>query len=671
MCIYAAMSLVMVRNVSLAFGGRTLFDNVNFQINDRDRIGLVGPNGTGKTTLLRIVTGEVSPDGGEVRPLKGIKLGYLPQEAIDVPDSQLLPWILESVPGSAQLRRQIESVEIDLEDARDEELQAELGRRLSHLYAELEHLDTLFSRFEAERILFGLGFGEPDLNRPLKELSGGWQMRASLARLLFQQPDVLLMDEPTNHLDVPSVHWLDDYLGRFGQALVLICHDREFLNRHIKRVVSMEEEGLRSYAGNYDQYVKNREMEEEIAESKSKNQERKVREAQRFIERFRSKATKARQVQSKIKLMDKIELVETYKKRKTIRFSFPVVHRSGRDVLSIENLAKRFAGPPLFKDLTLRVQRGERIAIVGPNGAGKTTLLRIVAGEMQPDAGEVHYGHNVTMSYYAQHQTEQLNPNGSVLEEVLRAAPDSGVGYIRDVCGSFLFSGDDVDKAVGVLSGGEKARVALARLLVAPGNLMLMDEPTNHLDLFSSEVLIKALMEYDGTLLFVSHNQSFVNQLATKVWDLAKGEVEEYPGNLKEYYLHRDRVEQREAEAAAAQKNGTNTDEQPKAMSKEARKGQRRLDAERRSLVGRVVEPIRKELTEVEARIETLETRESEVSKLLADPQVFENPEKSGPLLAEYNALRKELDRLIDRWEKCQARLDKATREMEKELGAA
>jgi ATP-binding cassette subfamily F protein 3 len=655
------MSLILIQDVFLAFGDRTLFDEVSFQVNEGDRVGLVGPNGTGKTTLLRLILGELTPDRGEVRRLKGIRLGYLPQEVLDVPNRPLLPWVLSAVPGAAGLKERLEFTEKALQEADDPVQQSELAHRLSDLYLELDHLDTLFSAHEAERILLGLGFCAAELGRPLIELSGGWRMRAALARLLFQQPDVLLLDEPTNHLDVPSVHWLEEYLNRFSHAMVLICHDREFLNRQIRRVVSLEEEGLRAYSGNYDQYLKAREQEEKILEARAKRQEQKVKEAVRFIERFRSKSSKARQAQSKIKMVDKLELVRTHKRRKTIRFSFPSVPPSGRDVLSINNVSKSFGDTYLYSHLNLRVQRGDRVAVIGPNGVGKTTLLRIIAAEIVPDEGSVSLGHNVTLNYYAQHHAEQLNPQQTVLHEVHKAAPDATVGQIRDTCGAFLFSGDDVDKAVGVLSGGEKARVALARLLVAPGNLMLIDEPTNHLDLISSEILIQALSAYTGTLIFVSHNQSFINQLAIKIWDIEGGRVEEYPGNLKEYYEHLTLIQ----EAKEAVKTPVIVPAQgPQRESKSDQKEKRRIEAERRQSTSRILGPIKKKLAELEGRIEELEKRQVTLSNQLVDPGIYTDHKKSGALLVEHNQVRNKLEELLARWEYQQSLLEEAKRQL-------
>ncbi len=649
------MSLVTVLNLSLTFVGREILKEVNFQVEPGDRIGLVGPNGSGKTSLLRMMVGELAPDKGEIRITKGVRVGYLPQDVYEVLSGRLLQFVVDSVPSRVPLNDQLAALEASLADHPDPETQSKLAAQLADVHHKIIDLDAQYPLHLAEKILLGLGFKPEDFEKPMGSLSGGWKMRAALAGLLYQNPDLLLLDEPTNHLDVPSVHWMEEFLRTYKGAMVLICHDREFLNRQSQRTISFEPEGMRFYSGNYEHYLKAREEESRVLESRAKHQEQKVREAERFIERFRAKASKARQAQSKIKLVKKIELVETFQKRKTIRFSFPEVPRSGREVLSIQGLTKSFGPLTLYKDLHLRVMRGERVAIVGPNGAGKTTLLRLIAGELQPDQGQASLGHNVTMSYYAQHLSEMLDPNKTILSEVYQVVPHETVSFVRGVCGAFLFSGPDVDKPVAVLSGGERARVSLAKILVKPGNFMVMDEPTNHLDILSSEMLIDALQDFDGTLLFVSHNQSFVNRLATKIWDIRDSAVVEYPGTLHEYFTH---LAGKEAEVEPDRQ------EESEEPARQKKKDLRREKAEKRSLISTALKPIQAKLKQLEERIDKIEKRRTEVEQLLADPEVFKDKSKSIPLLNEYGAIRKKLDELMSRWEYQQQQLETAKKEM-------
>jgi ATP-binding cassette subfamily F protein 3 len=654
------MSLVTILNLSLTFVGREILKEVNFQIEPGDRIGLVGPNGSGKTSLLRMIVGELPPDKGEIRITKGIRVGYLPQDVYEVLSGRLLQFLVESVPSRVHLKAQLAALESSLGDHPDPQTQSKLAGQLAEVHHKIIDLDAHYPLHLAEKILLGLGFKPEDFERPMSSLSGGWKMRAALASLLYQSPDLLLLDEPTNHLDVPSVHWIEDFLRGYKGAMVLICHDREFLNRQSERTISFEPEGMKFYNGNYEHYLKAREEETRVLEARAKHQEQKVKEATRFIERFRAKASKARQAQSKIKLVKKIELVETFQSRKTIRFSFPEVPRSGREVLSIQGLSKSFGPLTLYEDLNLRVMRGERVAIIGPNGAGKTTLLRLIAGEIPPDQGVAAVGHNVTMSYYAQHLSEMLDPNRTILSEVYQVVPHETISFIRGVCGAFLFSGPDVDKAVGILSGGERARVSLAKILVKPGNFMVMDEPTNHLDIISSEMLIDALQDFDGTLLFVSHNQSFVNRLATKIWDMRDGAVVEYPGTLNEYFDH---LAGKEAESTVEEEDRDQGDEE-EAGSRQKRKTLRKEKAEKRNLIAAALKPIQTKLKQLEERIDEIETRKAEVEQLLADPDLFKDKSKSVPLLNEYGELRKKLDELMSRWEYQQGQLEAAKREL-------
>ncbi len=652
------MSLITITDLSLSFLGKQLFLDVGLQVESGDRIGLVGPNGSGKTTLLRLIAGEITPDKGEIARAKGIRIGYLPQDIRTALSGRLLQSVLDSVPGRMGLGQEIAGVEKALEGSSRQQDQLRLAARLAALHQQMSDLDVRHPPHEAERILAGLGFKEEDFTVSVSLLSEGWKMRAGLASLLYQRPDLLLLDEPTNHLDIPSVHWLEEFLQTYKGAMLLVSHDRDLLNRQISRTISLEQEGMRSYRGNYDSFLASREEEIKTLEGQSRRQEQKVREAQRFIERFRAKASKARQAQSKIKLLKKMELVESYRPQNAIHFSFPPVERSGKQVVAIKDVAKGFQGKGLYANLNLAVLSGERVAIIGPNGSGKTTLLRMIAGELLPDQGEIRLGHKVFTSYFAQHHLDMLDPGKTIVEEVSTSASDDTLGRVRSICGAFLFSGDEVDKPIGVLSGGEKARVSLAKLLVRPGNLMLMDEPTNHLDLLSSETLINALSDFRGTMVFVSHNQSFVNQLATKIWDIRNREIEEYPGKLYEYYDHLDRL----SESSALQNQPVRTP-----LGKNAkgdRKEQRREEAEKRKRIRATLKPIEDRLMGLEKRIAALEKRQKELETLLSDPEVFADSNQGVSYMKEYREVRDKLTELMGRWEFGQAELEAAKREL-------
>ena len=662
------MSLVTILDISHSFSGKDLFRDVRLQVAPGDRVGLVGPNGSGKTTLLRLIVGEMTPDEGEIRISKGTRLGYLPQDVHETMTGTLLRSLLHTIPGRKKLAEELASTEKAIEKHPAKDMQVKLAGRLTEIHQEIADLDVQFPPHEAEKILLGLGFGPEDFEKPLSSLSGGWKMRAALARLLYQKPEILLMDEPTNHLDIPSVRWFEEYLQTHSGAMVLICHDRDFLNRQVNRILSIEPEGFRSYSGNYDFYLKAREEENRVLEARARNQEQKIREAKKFIERFKAKASKARQAQSKIKLIDKIALVETQQRHKTIRFSFPEVPRSGRDVLKLEGLSKGFDTKPLYSNLHLQVQRGDRIAIIGPNGSGKTTLLRMVAREITPDRGKVILGHGVTMSYYAQHHSEMLDPRKTIIEEVYQVVPHESVSFVRGVCGAFLFSGSDVDKSIGVLSGGFTrilARVSLAKILVKPGNLLVMDEPTNHLDLLSSEMLINALGEYNGTLLFVSHNQAFAGRLARKIWDIHNRTILEYPGTLYEYYDYLSAMDTPlTTHANGDAPGGEVTDQQDAGDSAKSRKMVRKEKAERRRQIAETLKPIQDKLHALEERIDELETRKDHLEKELADPDIFRDKERSLPLLTEYQEVKEKLEELMGRWEYQHEALDNTERDL-------
>ena len=653
------MSLITISRLSLAFLGKTIFHDAGLQVNSGDRIGLVGPNGSGKTTLLRLIAAEASPDAGEIVRAKGIRIGYLPQDVRAGLSGHVLESVLDSIPKRKSLAHEIARLERSQHTKGDSSEQLKLAERLAELHQEMSILEMQFPPHEAEKVLAGLGFSADLFSAPISSLSEGWKMRVLLGALLYQRPDLLLLDEPTNHLDIPSVHWLEQFLQAFKGALVLVSHDRDFLNRQTNRIISLELEGMRGYRGNYDFYLKARAEEKLTLDAMARNQELRVKEARKFIERFRYKASKARQVQSKIKLLKKMELIESHRPQKTIRFSFPPVAQSGREAVAIKAISKGFNEKILYENVAFTVMRGDRIAIIGPNGSGKTTLLRMIAGEIGTDTGEIKLGQNVSMSYFAQHHLDMLDPKKTILEEISQAAPQETIGYVRNVCGAFLFSGHEVDKPISVLSGGEKARVSLGKLLVRPGNLMLMDEPTNHLDLISSETLIDALADYRGTLVFVSHNQSFVNRLATKIWDIRDRMIEEYPGNLDEYYDHLDRVSK--PDLADPNEGGNRLTAAP---DKKGRKDQKRQDAEKRKQIRATLKPIQDKLLQLEERIADLEKTKKELEITLSDPEVFADTVKSVPLLTQYNDARAKLDELMARWEYAQDRLESAKREL-------
>jgi ATP-binding cassette subfamily F protein 3 len=648
-----------VINLSHAFDGKDLFKGIGFQIEPGDRIGLVGPNGSGKTTLLRLLNGLVEAISGEIRITRGTRIGYLPQDLQEKPTGLLLDSTLNSIPERAQLNRKIQEINQSLNAGTDEHERSILNTRLAEVQQAMLDLETLYPAHQAQKILAGLGFKPEDFQRELKTFSGGWQMRAALGSLLYQNPDLFLLDEPTNHLDLPSVRWLEEFLQGYKGAIVLICHDRDFLNRQVRRILSFEPEGIRAYTGNYAFYLKAREEERRTLDNKARNQEQKIKEAKRFIERFQAKASKARQAQSKIKLMKNIKMVQTHKRRKSIRFSFPTVEQSGRNVVTIQGLTKGFGARPLYQNLNLHVLRGERVAIIGPNGAGKTTLLRMLAQEMQPDQGQITLGHGVNLSYYAQHHSEMLDGNKTILEEVYEIVPHEAVSFVRGICGAFLFSGEDVDKSISVLSGGERARVALAKILVKPGNLLIMDEPTNHLDIISSEILTDALTEFGGTILFVSHNQYLVNRLATRIWDIKPGEVVEYPGKLYEYLEHLSAIAGKSDQYVHEGSDQAEEQAQESPKSKiTTRKQLRRERAEQRQRIRVAIKPVQDQLHDLEKRIAVLEKKEQELGQLLADPHVYKDNEKYPSLLREYKAGKSELEELLEKWEKTQQELE-------------
>ena len=664
------MSLVVLDEVTLFFADRMIFDAVSLRLGHGDRVGLIGPNGSGKTTLLRVIAGEQEVDDGKVTRASGVRVGWLPQDLAIAGGRSLIDLILSSVPGRAELHGRLATAEAELEELTgtgdDEAALLDAAADIAELHDRIDHFERLFGEHEALAILAGLGFGPGDEQRDIGELSGGWKMRGVLAGLLFQRPDVLLLDEPTNHLDLPSVAWFSEFLKRWNRCFVLISHDREFLNEQISRVVSLELEGLRSYPGNYEKYVEQRAEEETILAGKAKNLARERERLTRFVDRFRAQANKARAVQSRIKALERMESVETYQKRGVMRFSFPPTARTVNEVVRVEGLRKAYGSHVVFPGIDLTVRRGEKIGIIGVNGAGKTTLLRMLAGELPYDGGTIRIGSGVEVGYYAQHHADTLDLSATVYEVVQRASPDTPPARVRSILGAFMFSGDDTDKPVKVLSGGEKARVALARLLVAPGNLLLMDEPTNHLDLASSESLAASLGTFDGTLVFVSHNRSLIRTLATKIWNVEDQRVEVYPGTLDEYMYS---MAQRRIAVATAE-TGSRRDPRgaaPAASAAKSRdddKARKRREAEARQKRSVKLCPLEKAVAQLEDRIGQLEAEQKARSAELADPSVYDEAARRNRLLSEYQAASDKLEELTARWEAAMAALEAAKAEL-------
>ncbi len=649
------MSLVIVNGLSLSYGKKTLFDSSAFTLGPTDRIGLVGANGTGKSTLLKILIGQVTPDHGTLTFRRKSRVGYLPQDLQALPPGSLVDAVMSTVPGRDVLDERLVSTEQQLGATSDADEQMELAAELAELHEERDHFDAHFGKHRAEQILLGLGFKVSDFGRVTTEFSGGWRMRAALAGLLLQDPDLLLLDEPTNHLDLPTLAWFDAFLKRSRKAMVLISHDRGFLNRQINKVISLETEGVRTWSGNYEDYRRQRAEEYERLLVQAEKVDARRKELETFINRFKAKASKASQAQSKMKQLAKLESVQLHEERQVVSFKFPMVAQSGREVVKFEGIRKAFGDNVIYDKLNAQVLRGQRIAIVGMNGAGKTTLLKILAGELEADAGTATLGHNVVLGYYAQHHADTLERDHTILQEMMELVPDKPQSFVRSVLGSFLFSGDDVEKKIGVLSGGERARVALAKLLLKPANLLVMDEPTNHLDLDSAEALIEALEGYTGTLMFVSHNRSFLDALATHVWDVRDRTVVPYPGNLAEYLTHLD------AEAAARAKGEDVSSAAEKGAEKISEKDRKRLEAEARQAKSAKSTPLKKEIAKLEARIAELEAAQKEREAQLVDPAFTSDFAKSRPVLEAHREAAEELEAAMARWEAASSELASLT----------
>ncbi len=652
--------MLQIQNLSYSIGERDLLKEISWIINPGLRVALIGPNGAGKTTLLRILNGELETSRGNIVKPRTYKIGYLPQEEISVDTGSILSLVLEGHQEIIEIEDEMNSIHSRLEfEAGD---QTSILERLGDLESRYSVLGGYELESLAKKILVGLGFKQTDFHRPVSDFSGGWRMRGYLARILIQQPDLLLLDEPTNHLDLESLEWLEVYLRSFSGSMIIVSHDRFFLDRLAQEIAELERGKLTHYAGNYRFFEKKKALIHEQLLKKWDEQKEERERLQKFIDRFRYKATKAAQVQSRVKRLEKLEEIEIPKEAKAIHFKIKADVVSYREVLHIGDLDFRYDTEWVLRGLNLNIVRGEKVALVGVNGAGKTTLTRLITEELKPVSGTLHLGERVQTGYYAQHQVDTLNLNNSIYEEVASAAARSFQPKLRDILGVFQFSGGDIEKRIGVLSGGEKARVSLAKILLSPSNFLIMDEPTNHLDLKSKEALEQALIDYDGTLLLISHDRYFLDKLVNRVIELRDGKLTEYLGNYSEY------LSRREDTTDSTPVAETSRPEDPGKPVLKKSKEQKRLEAEARQNVSKERNRVKKEIDRLEEKLDTLTKRQSDLESQLADPKTYQNADLVTSLQLEYNRISEEVPVLEIKWEKAQLEYESILTAMEQAL---
>jgi ATP-binding cassette subfamily F protein 3 len=645
--------MISVNNLSIHFTGTDLFSNVSFLVNDRDRIGLTGKNGSGKTTLLNIIAGELRPQEGEIIIPTDTSIGYLPQEINTKSDETVYNEALKAFSETLRLEKQIQNLTDEIARRTDYESKeyAKLIHNLTEANDRFNIIGGQTMQADIERVLTGLGFKKTDFQRPVKEFSSGWQMRVELAKILLRKPEVILLDEPTNHLDIESIQWLEEFLINYYGAVMLVSHDRAFLDNVTKRTIEIAGGKIYDYKAGYSEYVKMREERLEQQTASYNNQQKQIREIERFVERFRYKSTKAKQVQSRIKMLDKMEEIELDDiDKSSIHFRFPPAPHSGKVVLEAINLGKKYGDLTVLKEVNFAILKGDKLAFVGRNGEGKSTLAKIIVKELD-FTGTLKYGHNIRIGYFAQNQGDYLDPDKTVFETIDDIATGDIRKRVRAILGSFLFSGETIEKKVKVLSGGEKSRLSLAKLLLTPSNLLILDEPTNHLDMQSKDILKNALLQFDGTLIIVSHDRDFLQGLTDKLFEFRDNHIKEHLGGIYEFLETRKLQTLKQLEKQMQSK-----DYRPESKS------QNKLNYEKKRQLERDIRKINSEISKSERKIEELETEIEQSHKILSDPtSYFDNPDYD-KITKDYEKLKRNLEAEMNRWEELHLKLEETER---------
>ncbi len=638
--------MISLFEITINYGTRYLFDNINLRVSGKERYGLIGANGAGKSTLLKLICGIQQPDSGEIVISKHTTIGYLPQETVNLIGKTVFQEVYDSAEDLTYIRNEIRDIQYEIENTvdRNSEVYLDLLNEYSELQEKYHLLEGYKLNSKVEKILLGLGFQENDFNRPSEEFSGGWQMRIALAKLLLQNPSILLLDEPTNHLDIESLIWLENYLINYSGAILIVSHDKNFLNNITNNTIEIFNGSLTSYSGNYDFFLAEKEKRKELTENRIRNQQKYIKEQEKFIERFRYKATKAKAVQSRIKMLDKIELLEEIENDKHIRFSFPPALHSGKIVMEIKNLSKSYDGKEnVLEDISLVFERGEKIAFLGVNGSGKSTLSRIIAGIEPYDSGTIKDGHLVEKKYFAQNQAEELDLDLTILETMERTSKNDSRINLRSILGGFLFRGDDVFKKVGVLSGGEKSRLALAKMLVEPSNFLILDEPTNHLDISSKDILKSALNNYSGTVIIVSHDREFIDGIINRVIEFKSKKINIFNGNSSDYlkYKHNKEIKSEIENSIDISGENSETVENPWLIGKLKKKEYKKKQTK-----------FKKIISEYENKIAALETRKKSIEEMMIDQNFYKDVNKAVEIKNEYEDILLKIRKLSVLWEK-------------------